>query len=203
MASSGDVERRALEEPPQQGEQSVSYPVTFEADYVERRNRLTAFFRLDPRDPAGDRRCTSTRSSPSFAIVIAWFAIVITGRYPQGLYDFVAGFMRFAHARAPPTPRCCATPTRRSGGSPTTPTRCAWSSPGRSSTTAAPKTFFRIILAIPIADPALRDGPAARGRRGRRLGRDRVHRQDAARAVRRDGARQLLHRAQRRLPAAC
>ena len=24
----------------------MSYPVTFEADYVERRNRLTAFFRL-------------------------------------------------------------------------------------------------------------------------------------------------------------
>ena len=29
------------------------------------------------------------------AVVIAWFAIVITGRYPQGLYDFVAGFTRF------------------------------------------------------------------------------------------------------------
>ena len=27
--------------------------------------------------------------------MIAWFAIVITGRYPQGLYDFVAGFTRF------------------------------------------------------------------------------------------------------------
>ena len=31
----------------------------------------------------------------SIAIVIAWFAIVITGRYPQGLYNFVAGFNRF------------------------------------------------------------------------------------------------------------
>ncbi len=29
------------------------------------------------------------------SIVIAWFAIVITGRYPKGLYDFVADYNRF------------------------------------------------------------------------------------------------------------
>ena len=28
------------------------------------------------------------------AVVIAWFAIVITGRYPAGLYNFVSGFLR-------------------------------------------------------------------------------------------------------------
>jgi len=73
----------------------VSYPVTFAADYVERRDRLTAFFRL-------------ILAIPLFiwlyiygivafiAIVIAWFAIVITGQFPRGLYDFVAGFTRFA-----------------------------------------------------------------------------------------------------------
>lgn len=30
------------------------------------------------------------------AIVIAWFAIVITGRYPRGLFDFVVGVGRWA-----------------------------------------------------------------------------------------------------------
>ncbi len=27
---------------------------------------------------------------------LAWFAILFTGRYPQGLYDFAAGYLRFA-----------------------------------------------------------------------------------------------------------
>ena len=73
----------------------MSYPVTFTADYVEQRSRLTAFFRL-------------ILAIPLFiwlyiygivafvAIVISWFAIVITGQFPRGLYDFVADFTRFA-----------------------------------------------------------------------------------------------------------
>ena len=31
-----------------------------------------------------------------FAVVIAWFAILITGRYPRGLFDYVVGVGRWA-----------------------------------------------------------------------------------------------------------
>jgi hypothetical protein len=30
-----------------------------------------------------------------FAIVVAWFAILITGRYPKGLFDYVVGLFRW------------------------------------------------------------------------------------------------------------
>jgi hypothetical protein len=125
----------------------VSYPVTFEADYVEERSRLTAFFRLLLAIPLfiwlyfyGIAAC--------IAIVIAWFAVVITGRFPKGLYDFIAGFTRFL--------------TRVSGY--TLLLTDVYPAFGGSDDPAYPirmqfvplegysrlKAFFRIILAIPI-----------------------------------------------------
>ena len=28
-------------------------------------------------------------------VIVAWFALVFTGRYPRGMYDFVAGFLHY------------------------------------------------------------------------------------------------------------
>jgi hypothetical protein len=72
----------------------VPYPVTFKADYVEKRSRLTTFFR-------------GLLAIPHLIAVLfyvfaaeivtffAWFALLFTGRYPQGMYDFVAGALRY------------------------------------------------------------------------------------------------------------
>ncbi|HEY1457742.1 MAG TPA: DUF4389 domain-containing protein [Solirubrobacteraceae bacterium] len=60
----------------------MSYPVTFEVDYVEQRSRLTAFFRLILAIPLLVWGYFYSLVN-LIAIVIAWFAILITGRYPK------------------------------------------------------------------------------------------------------------------------
>jgi Domain of unknown function (DUF4389) len=70
-------------------------PVTFEADYVESRSRLTTFFRALLAIPHLIVVALYSIAA-EICVVIAWFALVLTGRWPRGLYDFVAGFLRYA-----------------------------------------------------------------------------------------------------------
>jgi Domain of unknown function (DUF4389) len=70
---------------------------TFEADYVEKRSRLTTFFRLLLAIPPAIVVWLYAIVA-YFALIIAWFAIVITGRYPEGLYNFIAGFNKLSTA---------------------------------------------------------------------------------------------------------
>jgi Domain of unknown function (DUF4389) len=125
----------------------VSYPVTFEADYVERRDRLTVFFRLILAIPLAIWLYVYAIVA-YIAIVIAWFAIVITGTYPRGLYNFAAGFTRFLARFTAYTVLLC-DPYPSFGGSedPAYPVRMQFEPLEHYSRL---KTFFRIILAIPI-----------------------------------------------------
>lgn len=71
------------------------YPVQYEADYVEQRSRLTTFFRafmIIPHCIVG----IAYGIALFFSLVAAWFAVVITGRYPPALYEFNAGVLRWA-----------------------------------------------------------------------------------------------------------
>jgi hypothetical protein len=75
----------------------VPYPVTFEADYVEKRSRLTTFFRLLLVIPHVIVLAFYAIAA-GVVVIIAWFALVFTGRWPRGMYDFVAGFFRYGTA---------------------------------------------------------------------------------------------------------
>ena len=74
---------------------STGYPIRFEADYDENRSRLTVFFRLLMVIPHAIL-LSLWAIAGFFAVVIAWFALVLTGRWPEGLYAFVASLMRYA-----------------------------------------------------------------------------------------------------------
>lgn len=70
------------------------YPISYEADpALEGRSRLTTFFRYLLAIP-----WLIVAAIYGFvaqiAAVIAWFAIVFTGRYPEGLYNFNVGYLR-------------------------------------------------------------------------------------------------------------
>ncbi len=126
----------------------MSYPVTFEADYVERRNRLTAFFRLMIVIPVAIVLYVYAIIA-FLAMVIAWFAIVITGRYPQTLYDFVASFLRL-QTRVTAYAALLCDPYPPFSGRPDSsyPVRMEFSGPLASYSRL--KTFFRFVLALPI-----------------------------------------------------
>jgi hypothetical protein len=70
------------------------YPISYEVDpALEGRNRLTTFFRYIVSIPWAIVAYVYGIVA-EIAAVIAWFAIVFTGKYPEGLYNFNAGYLR-------------------------------------------------------------------------------------------------------------
>jgi hypothetical protein len=127
----------------------VSYPVTFEADYVEHHSRLTTFFRLILVIPL-IVVLWFYEIVAFFVAIFAWFAIVITGRFPDPLYGFLAGFIRFL-TRATGYSSLLVDLYPPFGGAPDAsyPIRMDFDGPLPSYSRV--KTAFRFILAIPVA----------------------------------------------------
>jgi hypothetical protein len=124
------------------------YPVAYEADYVEQRSRLSTFFRL-------------ILAIPWFVVsifwgvvaivcvVIAWFAILFTGRYPEGLYRGVSMALRFgARMNGFALLMTDAFPPFGGEENPEYPVRLRIAPPLERYNRL--KTLFRIVLAIPI-----------------------------------------------------
>lgn len=124
------------------------YPVQYEADYVEQRSRLTTFFRFLTVIPASLLTILYVFAA-EVVVFVAWFAIVFTGRYPEGMYKFVAGAVRNASRltgyqylltdKYPPW---------NGDEEPQYPIRVRIGPPLEQYSRA--KAFFRIILAIPV-----------------------------------------------------
>jgi hypothetical protein len=69
------------------------YPVQYEADYVEKRSRLTTFFRALIAIPAAILALLYVLAA-EVVVFIAWFVLLFTGRWPERMYRFVAGAVR-------------------------------------------------------------------------------------------------------------
>lgn len=72
-----------------------TYPVVYQQNPPVERNRLTVFFRLFMLIPHWIWICFYAIGA-IVVVFCAWFAILFTGRYPAGMYAFVAGFLRYS-----------------------------------------------------------------------------------------------------------
>jgi hypothetical protein len=125
------------------------YPVQYEADYVEKRSRVTTFFRWITVIPAAIVTYLYGIAA-GIVVFISWFALLFTGRYPEGMYNFVAGFVRnqtrvYSYAYL----LTDAYPPFNGQEEPGYPVRVHIAPPKESYSRL--KVLFRIILLIPVA----------------------------------------------------
>jgi hypothetical protein len=124
------------------------YPIAYEADYVRERNRLTTFFRLILAIP-WLIVAYIYEIAALVVTIIAWFALVILGRYPQWAYDFNSGALRyFTRVIAWVSLQTDPFPPFGIGSDPTYPVRLQVAQ--RAEKQSRLKVFFRLILVIPL-----------------------------------------------------
>jgi hypothetical protein len=72
----------------------AKYPVTYEVDYPERLNRWLVLIKWLLILPNAIVYLLFAIAA-YFVLIAAWFAILFTGKYPQSLFDFSVGVMRW------------------------------------------------------------------------------------------------------------
>lgn len=72
----------------------MEYPITVNFTYQEKLSRLTTFFRAIMVIPQMIVLCFISIAA-QVVIFISWWAILFTGKYPKGLFNFVAGCLRW------------------------------------------------------------------------------------------------------------
>ncbi|MDO8214044.1 DUF4389 domain-containing protein [Conexibacter sp. CPCC 206217] len=126
----------------------MAYPVAYQADYKEHQSRLTTFFRLIVAIPWLIVSYFWALVG-AIGIIVGWFAIVFTGRYPDGLYNLTAMSLRF-HARVYSWMYLLTDvwPPFDGAEHPEYPIRLVIPAPQESYSRV--KTLFRIIIGIPV-----------------------------------------------------
>lgn len=73
----------------------MTYPISIEVDYPQKLSRLTTFFRIFMVIPHVFI-LYFIGIAAGIITLISWFAILITGRYPRGLFDFMVYYFRWS-----------------------------------------------------------------------------------------------------------
>lgn len=124
------------------------YPVSYEADYQPDRNRLTTFFRLIVAIPWLFVSIFYGLAA-MIVVLVAWFALIILGRFPNGMYRFVGGVLRFQmRVTAFISLQTDEWPPFGLGDEPAYPVRVRIAPPAARQSRL--KALFRLILAFPL-----------------------------------------------------
>ncbi len=124
------------------------YPISYEADFNPTPNRATTFFRLILAIPWIIVAYVYLLVA-AFTHLFAWVAIVVMGRYPQGLYNFNSGIVRyFVRFYAWAYLQTDEWPPFGISDDPSYPIRVNFAP--RMEGQSRLKAFFRIILALPL-----------------------------------------------------
>jgi len=125
------------------------YPISYEADFNPTPNRWTSFFRLLLAIPW---MIVAVFWGILFVFThfFAWVAVVILGRYPQWLYDFNSGVVRFSiRTTAWLYLQTDVWPPFSLNDDPSYPIRVNFAPPAERQSRL--KAFFRVILVLPVA----------------------------------------------------
>jgi hypothetical protein len=124
------------------------YPISYEADFNPEPNRWTTFFRLLLAIPW---LIVATFWGLLFYVThfLAWLLVTILGRYPEWLYNFNAGIVRFTvRTSAWVYLQTDQWPPFRLSDDPSYPIRVNIAPPAARQSRL--KAFFRVILALPV-----------------------------------------------------
>jgi hypothetical protein len=125
------------------------YPISYEADFNPEPNRWTTFFRLLLAIP-WFIVATFWGLLFIFTHLFAWVAVVVLGRYPQWLYEFNSGVVRFSiRTSAWIYLQTDVWPPFSLSDDPSYPIRVNFAPPAERQSRL--KAFFRLILVLPVA----------------------------------------------------
>ncbi len=125
-----------------------AYPVLYQAEYIEKRDRVSVLFRIFliiPHVILGYLLAIAA----FFTVFGAWIMVSLTGKYPQGLYDFNANLVRWvSRVSAFAYLEVDAFPPFGFDDDPAYPVRVQFAGPLPRYSRL--KAFFRLIIGIPV-----------------------------------------------------